>query len=75
VALINSVGSTGGFFGPSIIGWVRDLTGGFSEALLVLAAAMAVTAGAILILGYSMRDMMRRPSATARDAGAREARV
>jgi ACS family tartrate transporter-like MFS transporter len=75
VALINSVGSTGGFFGPSIIGWVRDLTGGFSEALLVLAAAMAVTAGAILILGRSMRDMMRRPAATARDAGAREARA
>jgi len=75
VALINSVGSTGGFFGPSIIGWVRDLTGGFSEALLVLAAAMAVTAGAILILGYSMRDMMRSPAAAAREVRAREARV
>jgi MFS transporter, ACS family, tartrate transporter len=75
VALINSVGSTGGFFGPSIIGWVRDLTGGFSEALLVLATVMAVTAGAILILGYSMRDMMRSPAATARDARAREARA
>lgn len=60
IALINSVGSTGGFFGPAVIGWVRDATGGFSGALLVLAAAMAVTAGAILILGYSMRDVMRR---------------
>ncbi len=64
IALINSVGSTGGFFGPSIIGWVRDATGGFSGALLVLAAAMAVTAFAILVLGFSMRDMMRRPAAT-----------
>ena len=59
IALINSVGSTGGFFGPSIIGWVRDATGGFSGALLVLAAAMAVTAAAVLLLGYTMRDMIR----------------
>jgi ACS family tartrate transporter-like MFS transporter len=70
IALINSVGSTGGFFGPSIIGWVRDATGGFSSALLVLAAAMAVTAGAILVLGHSMRDMMRRPTIIAREARA-----
>jgi ACS family tartrate transporter-like MFS transporter len=70
IALINSVGSTGGFFGPSIIGWVRDATGGFSGALLVLAAAMAVTAGAILVLGYSMRDMMRRPTVTTSEARA-----
>jgi ACS family tartrate transporter-like MFS transporter len=71
IALINSVGSTGGFFGPSIIGWVRDATGGFSGAQLFLAAAMAVTAGAILVLGYSMRDMMRRrPATMSQEAGA-----
>jgi MFS transporter, ACS family, tartrate transporter len=58
IALINSVGSTGGFFGPSIIGWVRDQTGGFQGALLFLAAVMAATAGAILVLGYSMRALM-----------------
>ena len=64
IALINSVGSTGGFFGPTIIGWVRDATGGFSGALLVLAAVMAATAGALLVLGYSMRDRLRRPTTT-----------
>jgi MFS transporter, ACS family, tartrate transporter len=62
IALINSVGSTGGFFGPTIIGWVRDATGGFSGALLVLAAVMAATAGALVVLGYSMRDRLRRPT-------------
>jgi ACS family tartrate transporter-like MFS transporter len=56
IALINSVGSTGGFFGPSIIGWMRDATGGFSGALLFLAAAMAATAIALLVLGRMMRD-------------------
>ena len=65
IALINSAGSTGGFFGPTIIGWVRDATGGFSGALLVLAAAMALTAAAILMLGHSMRDLFRQ-AATAR---------
>jgi len=63
IALINSVGSTGGFFGPTVIGWMRDLTGGFSGALLVLAAAMAVTAAAILLLGWSMRDTLRQAAA------------
>lgn len=71
IALINSVGSTGGFFGPSIIGWVRDATGGFEGALLFLAAAMVVTAGAILVLGHSMRDMMRAPAKDPRGTGAR----
>ncbi|MGH7004077.1 MAG: MFS transporter, partial [Alphaproteobacteria bacterium] len=64
IALINSVGSTGGFFGPSIIGWVRDATGGFQGSLLFLAAAMIVTAAAILVLGRSMREMMQEQAAS-----------
>ena len=66
IALINSVGSTGGFFGPSIIGWVRDATGGFQGSLLFLAAAMIVTALAILLLGRSMRVMMQAQAIGAR---------
>ncbi|AYD03672.1 MFS transporter [Neorhizobium sp. NCHU2750] len=62
IALINSVGSTGGFFGPTIIGWVRDTTGGFQGALIFLAVAMAITAIAIFILGHIMRDMIRPKS-------------
>jgi ACS family tartrate transporter-like MFS transporter len=42
IALINSIGNLGGFFGPSIMGWLRDLTGGFSGGLLVLAGALIV---------------------------------
>jgi ACS family tartrate transporter-like MFS transporter len=71
IALINSVGSTGGFFGPTIIGWMRDLTGGFSGALLALAAAMALTALAILLLGRSMRDTLRQAAAATGQQGAR----
>lgn len=63
IALINSIGSTGGFFGPSIIGWVRDATGGFQGSLLFLAGAMFATAIAILALGRSMREMMQKADA------------
>jgi ACS family tartrate transporter-like MFS transporter len=58
IALINSVGSTGGFFGPTIIGWVRDTTGGFQGSLIFLAAVMAVTASAIIVLGASMKGLL-----------------
>ncbi|MDR3537656.1 MAG: MFS transporter [Acetobacteraceae bacterium] len=70
LALINSVGSTGGFFGPAIIGWIRDATGGFSGAMLVLAAVMVVTALAILVLGRSMRDLIRHASALSHEVQA-----
>jgi len=63
IALINSVGSTGGFFGPTIIGWVRDLTGGFQGSLIFLAVVMAITAGAILVLGANMKGLLRTGAA------------
>ena len=44
IALINSIGNLGGFFGPSIMGWLRDLTGGYSGGLLVLAGALVIEA-------------------------------
>ncbi len=49
IALINSVGNLGGFFGPYIIGLVRTRTGGFKGGLLVVGAALAV-GGAIALL-------------------------
>src|SRR5207245_7623511 len=38
IAWINSLGNLGGFFGPSIVGWIRDLTGSFAGGLYALAA-------------------------------------
>ncbi|HTI01211.1 MAG TPA: MFS transporter [Acidisoma sp.] len=63
IALINSVGSTGGFFGPAVIGWIRDATGGFSGAMLVLAAVMTITALCLIILGRAMRSTIRAHAA------------
>ena len=59
LALINSTGSTGGFLGPWMIGWVRDATGSFTVPLLFLAAVMAASAGVVILLGWRMRDVLQ----------------
>ena len=37
LAFINSIGTMGGFVGPSIVGWLTDRTGSFSAGLFALA--------------------------------------
>jgi MFS transporter, ACS family, tartrate transporter len=49
-ALINAVGNLGGFFGPSIMGWLRDATGGYGGGFLVLAGALLLEATLVLTL-------------------------
>ena len=44
IAWINSIGNLGGFFGPSIVGWVRDQTGSFAGGLYTLAAFALISA-------------------------------
>ncbi len=52
IAFINMIGTTGGFIGPSIMGWLKDVTGSFEAGLacmgtsLLAAAALAGLAGA-----------------------------
>lgn len=53
IALINSIGNLGGFFGPTIMGWLRDTTGGYSGGLLVLTGALVVEAALVAALPLS----------------------
>jgi MFS family permease len=53
IAFINAVGNLSGFFGPAIIGYVQQATGNPNDAILFLAAMMAV--GIILILSLPAR--------------------
>ncbi len=50
IGLINAVGNLGGFFGPSIMGTLRDATGGYSGGLLVLAGSLLLEAILVLSL-------------------------
>jgi MFS transporter, ACS family, tartrate transporter len=51
IGLINSVGNLGGFFGPSIVGFVKTATGSFLFGLLYLCVSMLISATIILTLG------------------------
>jgi ACS family tartrate transporter-like MFS transporter len=42
IAWINSVGNLGGYFGPSIIGWLMDHLGGYQAGIYALAAVQLV---------------------------------
>ncbi len=44
LAWINSLGNLGGFFGPSLVGWVRDTTGSFAGGLYALAGFALMSA-------------------------------
>jgi ACS family tartrate transporter-like MFS transporter len=60
LAAINSVGNLGGFAGPSLIGWLRGLSGSFSYGLSFIAALLL--ASACLILAISRTNAPPHPA-------------
>lgn len=44
IAWINSLGNLGGFFGPTMVGWAKNLTGSFAGGLYALAACALASA-------------------------------
>lgn len=70
MALINSVGSIGGFVGPYVIGWVRDRTGSFSGSLLFMAGTMATTTLAVFVIGALMRASLSSTPELAKEKAA-----
>ena len=58
IALINSVGNLGGFFGPNLIGQLQASTGSFSPGMLAVAATLVI--GAVLAL--CVRDDDAKPA-------------
>jgi ACS family tartrate transporter-like MFS transporter len=56
IAVINSFGNLGGFFGPYIIGLVRNSTGQFKGGLLVLGFALALSGTAALLVPVRSRS-------------------
>jgi MFS transporter, ACS family, tartrate transporter len=61
IALINAIGNLGGFFGPTVMGTLRDATGGFTGGLLVLAGALILEAILVSILKLPDTKSAGRP--------------
>jgi MFS transporter, ACS family, tartrate transporter len=40
LAFINSIGALGGFFGPFLMGWLREVTGSFTAGILVMSGVL-----------------------------------
>jgi MFS family permease len=53
IAFINTIGLSGGFWGPAIIGWAKTATGDMHAGFLVMAAMLFVSATLILWLRLS----------------------
>jgi ACS family tartrate transporter-like MFS transporter len=50
IALINAIGNLGGYFGPTVMGFLKDQTGGYSGGLLVLVGALVLEAILVLMI-------------------------
>jgi ACS family tartrate transporter-like MFS transporter len=62
IAAINSIGNLSGYFGPFVIGWIKDATGGFAWGLTTIAACAVVALGITLALGHD-EQLERAPEA------------
>lgn len=50
IALVNSVGNLAGFFGPTVLGWLKDNTGSTNAGLYILAAFLLLCAPLMFLL-------------------------
>jgi D-galactonate transporter len=52
IAVINSVGNLAGFFGPFVMGWLKDYTGNFAAGLWAIAACALMGMVIVLLLRH-----------------------
>jgi MFS transporter, ACS family, tartrate transporter len=62
IAAINSIGNLSGYFGPFVMGWIKDLTGSFTWGLVTVAACAVVALVITLTLGHD-RQLEQAPEA------------
>jgi len=59
IALINALGNVGGFAGPFIIGWIKNVTGSFTWGLMVVSGGVLLTGIIALLIGQD--SVTQRP--------------
>ncbi|KFC04467.1 nitrate/nitrite transporter [Trabulsiella guamensis ATCC 49490] len=59
IALVNSVGNLAGFFGPTVLGWLKDTTGSTDIGLYILAGFLLLCAPLILALPARLANPTR----------------
>ena len=70
IALINAIGNLGGYFGPFIVGWIKDATDSFQAGLYFLAACSLMAAIIALVAARAAGDPAARARASERAAAA-----
>jgi len=55
IALIRTISALGAYFGPTIVGVLRQARGDYSSAMAGLAAALVMSAALVLVIGRVMR--------------------
>jgi MFS transporter, ACS family, tartrate transporter len=56
LAFINSIGTLGGFVGPAVVGWLKDVTGSFSAGLAGMGAFLLLST----VLAWALRLFVPR---------------
>jgi ACS family tartrate transporter-like MFS transporter len=57
LALLNSFSNLGGFFGPTLMGWLKQSTGSYTMGMLVLAVMLAFAGISTLVIGRAFFRM------------------
>jgi len=60
IAAINAIGNLSGYFGPFVMGWIKDLTGDFKWGLVTIALCAVVALILTLALGHDP-DLEKAP--------------
>jgi ACS family tartrate transporter-like MFS transporter len=64
IAWINSVGNLGGFFGPTMVGWAKEISGSYASGLYAL-AALAFLSAVVAMLWLNIPHRIARPQPVA----------
>jgi ACS family tartrate transporter-like MFS transporter len=63
IATINSIGNLSGFFGPYVMGYLKDMTGTFSTGLILL--GLTALAGGIAVMMMRVNPQLEQPDPVA----------